>query len=834
MFVLTALILWTASSLFMKMDLYPGVLFWNRMMVTGMILVPFSLYIFVSVFVNNLKPIRLALISIATGFAIIVNALGLVIQNPGIVLTPMVTEGGRAFSYVEFVYSMGPMAYVLYALFFFVILLTIYKSYKHVRSGQSSYGQIGLITAGLVLLFGGSLLNISPTIGRYPFDVLATLINSFLIVIAIYKFRMLELRFMVTRGLIYSALTLTVTAVYIFAAFFIQGFFNLSLEGVSRYILFLSALLLAVAFQPLYKVSGNVVEKIFYKSEYAQGQALKNFSKNISNNLDLNQITGELFDAIKMAIPTQNVLLLLKQDEKNHYELYKTSSRVFNPSFRISKDNPIVKWMEANKTSLSRQDLYSHTTFRSMWKKEQQEISELEIDVIAPIICRNELIGMILLTKKTNNSAYLQGELDLLTYLGTSSAIAIDNARLFAKTQEEAQTDSLTNLYNHRYFCRALPEEVKKAERGEIALLLLDLDFFKLYNDLYGHVEGDRALERVAAILRKNVGNRGKICRYGGEEFVILLPEHDARKAYTIAECIRTEIEYAFLESKDVTQRFLTVSIGVCAYPGGAPNSDELLRRADLAMYTAKSKGKNQTIIYSPKDPAEGSPGSPLSEKFIKPENSATIYALAAAIDAKDHYTFGHSQRVAEYSSILSREMGMDQSHQEIIREAALLHDIGKIGVPEEVLNKKGRLDDEEFEVIKKHVEICIEIIKHISSQNHIIPAVLGHHERWDGKGYPRGLAGEAIPIGARCLAVCDAFDAMVTDRPYSKGISVSLALAEIGRNIGTQFDPQIAALFIRLVNEGVIDVEEVKAKHRSHTDPKVVGQIPLSSYYAM
>jgi len=341
---------------------------------------------------------------------------------------------------------------------------------------------------------------------------------------------------------------------------------------------------------------------------------------------------------------------------------------------------------------------------------------------------------------------------------------------------------------------------------------MVDLDLFKLFNDLYGHVEGDNALELVASIMLRIVGQKGIVCRYGGEEFAILLPYFDSKRAFDIAEKIRLEIQRTFFNTSDVTQRFLTASIGICAYPHAAPNSEELLKRADLAMYTAKNRGKNQTVIYTP-----GAVSSDklydTSEEGFKPSFAATIYALTAAIDAKDHYTFGHSQRVAEYSAILAGALDLDKSYLEIIREAALLHDVGKIGIPESILTKIGKLTEEETEIVKRHVEMSITIIKHLPSLNHVIPAVIGHHEWWNGRGYPRGLTGENIPLLARCLSITDAFDALTSNRPYRAGLSIESALKEIQNNMGTQFDPRITNLFIELVRNGTINVEQSTKK---------------------
>ena len=178
------------------------------------------------------------------------------------------------------------------------------------------------------------------------------------------------------------------------------------------------------------------------------------------------------------------------------------------------------------------------------------------------------------------------------------------------------------------------------------------------------------------------------------------------------------------------------------------------------------------------------------------------IYALTAAIDVKDHYTYQHSQNVAVYAARLARAIGLDPEHVEIIRQAGLLHDIGKIGIPESILGKEGRLTNEEYIIMKQHPESSVAMIKYLPSLDYVVPAAFSHHERWDGKGYPRGLAGEDIPMGARCLCLADSFDAMTTARSYKTAMSVSAALDEIRRNLGTQFDPKIGLAFIKMIEE--------------------------------
>jgi diguanylate cyclase (GGDEF)-like protein len=813
MLVLAALILWTASSLFMKLQLYPGVLFWNRVMVAGMLAVPFFLYYFISMFKDSINIFRTIIWGALTAAAIVVDFLGFVVADAS-VITNTVTVNGQHFTSIDFLYSLGRLAIPIYVFMFILLISILAETRTDMLNGNTTHERISLIKVGLIIMFIGVLTDYIPALGKYPVDILACFINAILIVVAIYKYRLIELRFIATKGIVYTLFALLLTGMYIYVVFFVEKHMGNLYYNVTPYLTTFLALLVAVVFQPLYRFVGKMVDKMFYKAEYSQRQALKNFSLSISNNLDLNDMARELIEAIQHAIHARQILVLIKHKEEECYYVYRTSSQIFKPDFQITFDNPLVKWLIINNAGLSREELYSLPIFKSMWEKEKKVLHDLDIEIIIPMKSRNDLIGMLMLTRKENNNAYTLDDLDLLTYLGASTAVAFDNARLYARAQTEALTDSLTKLYNHRYFCKALSEQLEKAT--EISLLLVDLDLFKLFNDLYGHLEGDNALEIVASIMVRLVAQKGIVCRYGGEEFTILLPYHDSKKAFDLAERIRLEVQKTFFKMNDGTQRFLTTSIGVCTYPHAAPNAEELLNRADLAMYTAKNQGKNQTVIYTPRTVSSGKLSDDNGDGIIIKSNyTATIYALTAAIDVKDHYTFGHSQRVAKYATILASALNLDESHIEIIREAALLHDVGKIGIPESILTKTGILTNEESEIIKRHVEMSLTIIKYLPSLNHTVPAVFGHHERWDGRGYPRGIKGENIPLTARCLAITDAFDAITSNRPYRESLSVESALNEIKNNIGFQFDPHIANIFIELVRNGTISVDIINQQRR-------------------
>ena len=258
------------------------------------------------------------------------------------------------------------------------------------------------------------------------------------------------------------------------------------------------------------------------------------------------------------------------------------------------------------------------------------------------------------------------------------------------------------------------------------------------------------------------------------------------------------------LNASDYKMKTLTVSVGISVAPFGASSATDLVNNADMAVYHVKHNGKNAIQVFDVRV-QDTNAKEDAANVQVYHEYETTIYALTAAIDTKDHYTFNHSNNVAQYAIKLASLYGCNSDMIEIIRQAGLLHDVGKIGIPEEILNKPGKLTEQEYEIIKGHVEASIGIIRHLPSLDYVIPAVIGHHERYDGKGYPRGIQGKNIPILARMLCIVDSFDAMVSKRSYKAGMPVEKALAVIEQEAGRQFDPDLAVLFVDNVRNGQI-----------------------------
>ncbi len=347
-------------------------------------------------------------------------------------------------------------------------------------------------------------------------------------------------------------------------------------------------------------------------------------------------------------------------------------------------------------------------------------------------------------------------------------------------------TDPLTGLGNHRHFHERLQRELLDAEElgAPVTLCLVDIDDFKQINDRFGHPAGDRVLSQIAARLRQG----GEAFRLGGDEFAVLLPGEDERAALTIAKSIVERIGSVALDQVGS----ITVSAGVATYPYQGVGRDELIRLADSALYWAKEHGKNRVRVSRP-DVVEL---AELKRLAAGPDRAARYRAaasLAKAVDARDAYTGSHSERVSELAARIAQRLAVDAEMIELTRLAASLHDLGKLAIPEEILRKPTSLTESERLVLERHPQIGFRMLESLGVDP-VAQWVLHHHERWDGTGYPDGLPGDEIPLGARIIFVADAYDAMTSDRVYRPRLSEDEAMTELLRCAGTQFDPGVVA----------------------------------------
>ena len=358
--------------------------------------------------------------------------------------------------------------------------------------------------------------------------------------------------------------------------------------------------------------------------------------------------------------------------------------------------------------------------------------------------------------------------------------------------------DVLTGLFNHRYFYADLSNKMEeaKANNAPVSLLFMDIDDFKVYNDLHGHTSGDDALRRISNIITDNLGIEFVVCRYGGEEFAILMYNTEEPEAMKVAAILCDKIaDEPFYGQEYLPTENLTVSVGVSEYPGKAKDSNELVAQADEALYRAKFFRKNRVESYTSILDNLKSSLSEQDETII-----TTLRTLIAVINSRDKYTYEHVERVAEYAGWIANELDFSKELRQTLIYGGYLHDVGKINTNKEVLLKTGKLNDEEWKELKCHPLQGVKIIDHIEIIKDVQPLILQHHEQYNGKGYPKGLKGQEIAYLARILSVIDAFDAMTSIRPYQKKKTVEEACNELLRCKGTQFDPNVVDVFIGII----------------------------------
>ncbi len=799
--LLGSFVLWSAGSLFMRLNLFPGMMFWYYVSATGIFCVPFLLYNFIHCY-TNVKGyfIRTVLLIVWTA-VVILNLLGVFINNPQIVLENSVST---------FTYSLTGWAVIPALLALVTIIGAVRIAIVGIKRSGIPASSFYPMLLGVAIMFTGMIVKAFLRIDWVDSDTLFCAVNSVCLYYTLYKKNLVTLTRISSNSPWY--LIAIVFSTLLCATLYpdIDEYLSNILGPYIRNATMVFALFFTVLTLIIYSILHRLVDKLFTRSLEAREQELKRFSSEISRSLDMSTVIETYCDFLRANIATGTAYIMTVDKNSDNFCVAACTCDLRSKTFVLPKKSPLANWLISENRSAAYKDFCRTSGYKSMWESEKEAIEKLNVHLVIPIICEDELVGLTLISSKNNNKRFSLSEISFLESASSILSIAFKNAILYEKMENEACHDALTGIYNRSYFLSRLEKDFQKAKNDKLTLVMLSLDDFRLYNELYGTADGDEALKSFARILDTIAKKRGIASRYGGKEFMMLLPFTDPRTAdVMVAQC--RELFSRYMEQRSADDRKLTFSAGICGYPTSASSTDELISYAGMAVYSAKRGGKNKTVVYASNIAGFGNfaDAEAARKRDLAESCSPMIFALTAAIDAKDHYTFAHSNNVSRYASALAESISLDAEHVEIIRQAGLLHDIGKIGIPEKILTKTTSLTNEEYEIMKKHVEGSISMIRYLPSLDYVIPAAIGHHERWDGKGYPRGISGEQIPIGARCLCLADTFDAMTADRPYRGAMSVETTLCEIERGLGTQFDPSLGKTFINLVRSGMITVEK-------------------------
>jgi len=803
---------WSLSTLLLFIDVLGLTRLWASVLALSGISSIVAYYHFISAFVDRKSDIAVKLGYAAVAFILVPLAvLGYLPESVSVV------NGMLDISYGKFLYLMT----VIGAVFFFLAVFALVQRYRALTDPLSR-NRIAYLLGGFGLLMAFSIRNSIPPLTTYPIEQIGHLGNALVISYTIMRYKLLDIRLLIRKGLVYSLISVFVTASFLLMLFGVNYFLRGWNTSANLAAIFAMALLMAWLFNPLRVAIQRIVDKMFYGESYDYRQMVLSFAQRMGSVLDLSELAEAMLRPLTKAVGASQASLLLSSDDDFTSQF---ADRLVEgeavTSIKLGKDSPIINWLTREDKPLSRELIDVAPEFKELSEVARKSLDGPRIGLLFPIKSKGNLIGILALSKKQSGGSYSADDMDLLVTVASEAGVVMENAQLYAKAKERAHTDELTGLFNHRYFHERLDEEISRCSRfGDIfSLVFLDMDLFKAYNDIYGHLAGDDMLKQIGHYIKSSIRGIDMAFRYGGDEFTVILPQASLEDSCKVAERIRKRIEVE-MDSKGAP---LTCSLGIASWPTDGVMREEIIQAADASLYYAKQTGRNRICLASEIMTSE------VLSMGTKPDREpgilSTIYALAATVDAKDHYTHSHSKKVSKYATDIAEALGYSQEKIATLRAAALLHDIGKIGVSDRVLMKAGPLSDEDWEPIRAHPKLGVAILKHVESLSGCLAAIQYHHERYDGTGYPAGLKGENIPLDARIMAVADSYDAMTSLRPYRQGKFTSeQALAELKHCAGAQFDPKIIEVFATLSERQLAkraNLNEARAKQNLSPDIK-------------
>jgi diguanylate cyclase (GGDEF)-like protein/putative nucleotidyltransferase with HDIG domain len=676
----------------------------------------------------------------------------------------------------------------------FLIFNLLRKSAEPEERNRAAY----LLAGSLIMIVTGILKYVIKDL-PYTVSQIGYTANAIIIAYTLMKYRLLDIQVLMRKWIVYTGVTVCMTLAYLTLLLVLSNLLRLLPPNLGIPVTIVLVILFAYLFNWIKAALDKTADKLFYGSRYVNRRLLLSFAGKVSNFINIKEIANELMKPLAKTVRAKQVGLLLPF---NDYYSTKFVARLTEDEqiapIMLSNNSLLIKWLEDSGVPLSLEAMEKEPRFKQLTVEDREAISTFQVEILCPIVSKRRLVAILALSKKQGHGRYTRDDVDLVTMLAKESAVAIENAQIYAHAREQADIDGLTGLRNHRSFQESYEQEIEDcALSGEdFSLLFIDLDFFKTYNDIYGHALGDEILKEVGRIIKGSIRDTDIGGRYGGDEFAIILKGTLGEDARVVGERIRSKVETCMNE-KGIT---LTCSIGIACWRIDGVARGSIIQAADKAVYAAKQAGRNRVFMASEIDTVE----STSMETMLNVDNNnaidSIVFSLASTVDARDHYTFGHSKTVSKYAADLARAVGYDKEGIRRIRAASLLHDIGKLNLPDSILTKRGPLTDEEWETIKHHPELALNILKYVVGLRDCIDAILYHHERYDGQGYPKGLKGKDIPLDARIMTIADAYDAMKSERNYKeRRMTEEEAQAELEKCAGTQFDPELVEAFLKL-----------------------------------
>lgn len=797
-------IVWTLGSVGMRFGMGPSVDFWFHLSLYGVFMIPSATMFFMERYMDG-KNRKITLFFLTLSMVLFVTNVatgGCFIDAPKAVRI----DGRYQFVY-ENVTSLVVIPYISYFLltvfFICIIVLGVRRRRLEPREGV-------LIITGKVLLLLGNLVVLLELFKGFPIDMAAGVLDA----ITIFGVLVLNEKIKINRKVArwnYSlfAVLIAYSVTFLMVMPYANSLQDFVGDKSDRLFLFILSAEILVTFTAVYAVCRKVIGQLFFKDAELQSNILNEFREKSHQTLETARIEEMITNTIVEWMEADWCRLCMYQEKTDSFSSSKPlpSGKVLE----IPNNTPLIRGLKGENRCIELETLHTRYAGNNAQARLFAMLKNERAALLQPIYDGKQVYALMVISKGSHK--YRASEKRTIELLSEICTNALKNSELYTKVYWESRTDALTKVGNRSFFFERLYELKNRKASEPVSLVVIKIDDFRICNQLYGMENADHFLKLVAKIMKLSVPEENAIFRYGTAEFILLLRGYGEEDAKRVAE----EIRLAVMKVSDAPERkfMFTISAGVCTVGKGKLVESQLVDNCMLALYMAQKAGKNCTMVYH--DSAEQIAES--LENGLFKEYEAVFRALTAAIDAKDHYTAAHSQNVSYYALELARGVGLSSDMAEIVKEAGLLHDIGKIGIPEAILMKPDKLTAEEFTIMKSHVEQAAAILHHLPGIEYILPAVLGHHERYDGTGYPSGIVGENIPLLARILCVADSFDAMISRRPYKQQYPLEYAINQLIEGAGTQFDPDLAPKFAELVKEGKIQVRRGNEPYHEEID---------------
>lgn len=779
---LLSMIVWSFSAFMIFSDLgVASTVFWNRVLIVGSMGMPISFFGFTQAFLNQDR--RRILWAGVVGYIIIqaMNAAGQVVVNAHV-------ENGFLYNqYGPIGLTITSASWVFFLGFSAYDLISAYR-----RSKDAIYrNRLRYLFLVLLAIFSGTLTNLVPGLRNLPGDVMANIVSALLITYAILRYQLLDFTFVVRKGLLYTISTLIIGASYYLVISLALLVFN-SISGPQVFIISLAvAILTALVVQPLRDKTQFFIDRLFFREKYDAGRMLQRVSQTAALVLDLDQLTHMILEEVTSTLHIERGAFFIRDRENSSFSLHAFKGSGTIPNLRLGPDHPLVSVLKRTDETLRRQDFTVMPAFRGLWENERVILDQLGIDLIIPLKIKGELFGIFCVGPKMSDNAYTEDDRLTLTTLANQTAVAIETARLYSA--EQSRREELDALYN-------LSRQ-----------LVISDDVSSVLDSTIRHVVQSAHVTFARIVVADESGVFRCLSAFPVREIGDLLG----------VGRIEPPMTWRFYQEVIDQNRIAVLSSGGSNLSDDEKQGLMLDGVASLCLCPLRMAGKGNGVIalgearQESREPFDsdklrliGAIADQTASALLRAdmheqmENSfiETVLALANAMDARDTYTNNHSQSMAFWAEAICRELNFSEEQTQAIRWASLLHDIGKIGVPDEILRKRGPLTEKEWLVMRRHPEDGARIVAPVRKLSNVAPLIRAHQEHYDGSGYPDGLRGEQIPLGARLLSIVDAYGAMTDDRPYRAKRKRFEAIEELRRCKGIHFDPVLVDVFIQIL----------------------------------